>query len=49
MPGLVTEAKTLDALMERAAEIAPLLLEANRPGLGDVVLEFHATRALQAA
>ena len=41
VPGLVTEAKTLESLMERAAEIAPLLLEANRPGLGDVVLEFR--------
>lgn len=49
VPGLVTEATTFEALMERAAEIAPLLLEANRPGLDDVTLEFHATRVLEAA
>ena len=49
VPGLVTEASTFEALMQRAAEIAPALLDANRPGLGPVTLEFHASRALEAA
>lgn len=49
VPGLVTEAKTFEGLMARVAEIAPELLALNRPGLGAVALEFHATRELVAA
>ena len=49
VPGLVSEAKTFEALIARVADIAPELLALNRPGLGQVSLEFHTTRQLEAA
>ena len=49
LPGLVSEAETLDALIERVSQIAPELIALNQPGLEDVTLEFHTLRALQAA
>ena len=49
VPGLVSEAPTLDALKERVAAVVPELLAANGTLPGPVRLEFHAARTLEAA
>lgn len=49
VPGLVSEAPTLDALMERVAAVVPELLAANGAAPGPVRLEFHAARILESA
>jgi predicted RNase H-like HicB family nuclease len=50
LPGLVTEAATFDALVERVAAVAPELLATNgQIPAGPVTLEFLATRQVQMA
>ena len=49
LPGLVSEAPTLDALVDRVAAVVPELLAANGAAPGPVRLEFHAARTLEAA
>lgn len=49
IPGLVSEAPTLDALVERVMAVAPELLTANGAAAGAVNLEFFATRQVLAA
>jgi len=44
VPGLVSEAATLDALMDRVLAVAGELMAANGAGAGEVSLEFTATR-----
>ncbi len=49
LPGLVSEAPTLDALVERVAAVAPELLAAAGETSGEVNLEFSTTRRVQMA
>ena len=49
LPGLVSEAPTLDALMDRVAAVVPELLAEGGAASGSVRLEFHASRVLEAA
>jgi hypothetical protein len=48
--GLVTEAPTLDALVDRVAAVVPDLLAANgQLPAGSISLRFSTTREIQAA
>jgi predicted RNase H-like HicB family nuclease len=49
LPGLVSEAPTLDALIDRVTAVAGELLSANGAAPGVVSLEFSTTREVQAA
>ena len=49
MPGLVYEAATLDALIERVTVVAFELLTANGGLSGEASLEFVTTRQVQLA
>ncbi|MBV8912311.1 MAG: DUF1902 domain-containing protein [Acetobacteraceae bacterium] len=49
IPGLVSEAPTLDALMDRVLAVAGELLQANGSLPGEVSLEFAALRPVQMA
>lgn len=49
LPGLVSEAPTLEALMDRVSEIVPELLDLNGGSGRAVILEFRATRQVQTA
>jgi len=42
LPGLATEAPTLDGLMDRVLDVAPELLALNRPDLQAAAVEFHS-------
>ncbi|HYZ62516.1 MAG TPA: DUF1902 domain-containing protein [Acetobacteraceae bacterium] len=47
--GLVSEAPTLDALMDRVLAVAGELMAANGEASGEICLEFTATRPVQMA
>lgn len=49
LPGLVSEAPTLDGLIERVMAVAGELLQANGQNPDGVSLQFITTRQLQAA
>lgn len=49
IPGLVSEAPSLDALMERVLAVAGEVIQANGDSPGEVSLEFTATRPVQMA
>ena len=49
LPGLVSEAPTLDELVERVTAVAGELLAANGTTTGEVSLEFSTTRQVQMA
>lgn len=49
LPGLVSEAPTLDTSMDRVAAVAPDLLAANGGAVGQVCLEFVATCVVEMA
>jgi predicted RNase H-like HicB family nuclease len=49
LPGLVSEAATLDELIDRVTAVAGELLSANGAAPGVVRLEFSTTREVQAA
>lgn len=49
IPGLVSEAPTLDGLMERVLAVVGELMTANGAPSGEVSLEFIATRQIQMA
>jgi len=50
LPGLVSEASSLDALVERVAAVVPELLAANgETPDGPVTLNFSTTRQVQMA
>lgn len=49
LPGLVSEAPTLDALIDRVTAVAAELLVANGGSSGEVNLEFVTTRQVQLA
>lgn len=49
LPGLVSEAPTLDALIDRVTAVAGDLLSANGNAPGVISLEFSTTREVQTA
>ncbi len=49
LPGLVSEAPTFEALMDRVIEVAPELLDLNGEVGRSVTLEFRAIRQVQTA
>lgn len=49
VPGLVSEAPTLEGLMDRVEAVAGELMAANGVASGPVCLEFHAARMVQMA
>ena len=49
LPGLVSEAPTLDALVDRVMAVAGELLEANGTPAAGVSLQFSVTRQVEPA